>query len=228
MTIKKILAKILVKIANRLSGNEQFISDKYLRVLPWLRDKGDETHSLNHPLNENSVVFDLGGYIGEWSVDIFKKYNCYIHVFEPVNTYYLEIQKVLPSPKVKVNQYGLAQKTFTTSINISAEASSVFKTGGQQENIHLVNFMDYVRENKIEKIDLMKINIEGGEYDLLEYLVKTDFITKIHNIQVQFHDFFPDSEKRMKAIQQNLSATHQLTFHYPFIWENWRLKTASL
>lgn len=228
MTLRQILVKILVKAANKLSEEEQFVSDKYLRVLPWLRDKGDEKLSLDHPLDENSIVVDLGGYLGEWSVEIFKKYNCNIHIFEPVNNYYLEIKKVLPSSKIKINQYGLANETYTTSINIGAEASSVFKTGGEQETIRLVNFMDYIKENGIQKIDLIKINIEGAEYDLLEYLVKTDYINHIHNIQVQFHDFFPDSGKRMKAIQKNLSKTHRLTFQYPFIWENWRLKSEAI
>ncbi len=218
------LAKVLVKVANKLSADEKYVSDKYLRVLPWLRDKGDETHSLNHPLEERSVVFDLGGYVGDWSLEIFKRYNCEIHVFEPVHEYSLRIRKAIPSQKVRVNNYGLAQKSFETTINVSEEASSVFKSGGGTEKIKLVDFMEYVRENNIKEIDLIKINIEGGEYDLLEYLIATGYVANVRNIQVQFHDFFPDAAQRMKRIQEGLGKTHSLTFQYPFIWENWRRK----
>ena len=221
---RKLLIKILIKIANLLSKDEKFISSKFLRVLPWLKDKGDDTHSINHPLNENSIVFDLGGYLGDWSLIIFKKYNCNIHIFEPVGNYYFNIKKVLNFPKIKVNQFGLADKTYSTTINIDDEASSIFKKGEQGEEIQLISFLEYVNEHNIKKIDLIKINIEGSEYDLLEHLISEGYIKNIKNIQVQFHDFFPNAKNRMEKIQEQLKKTHHLTFQYPFIWENWRLK----
>lgn len=52
--------------------------------------------------------------------------------------------------------------------------------------------MEYINERQINKIDLFKINIEGAEYDLLECIILNGYILKIKNIQVQFHDFFPD------------------------------------
>jgi len=70
----------------------------------------------------------------------------------------------------------------------------------------------------------MKINIEGSEYDLLEHLLETNYVKIIKNIQVQFHDFVPNAEKRMKRIQEKLQKTHYLTYQYPFVWENWRIK----
>jgi hypothetical protein len=50
-------------------------------------------------------------------------------------------------------------------------------------------------------------------------------VTGMRDIQVQFHDFVPDAEHRMRRIQQALEATHDLTFEYPFVWENWRRKS---
>ena len=41
----------------------------------WFSDEGDKTHRLNYNLNEGSFVIDLGGYIGEWSEQIYDKYN---------------------------------------------------------------------------------------------------------------------------------------------------------
>ena len=46
----------------------------------------------------------------------------------------------------------------------------------------------------------------------------------IANIQVQFHDFVLDAESRMKSIQADLRKTHELTYQYDFVWENWKLK----
>ena len=67
----------------------------------------------------------------------------------------------------------------------------------------------------------MKINIEGGEYSLLEDLISNRLVANIKDIQVQFHTFAPNALERMKNIQMELSKTHHLTYNYPFVWENW-------
>ena len=73
--------------------------------------------------------------------------------------------------------------------------------------------------------DLIKINIVGEEYEVLEILLKNNMISIFKNIQVQFHDFIVDNAKeRMIAIQKKLALTHVLTFQYEFVWENWKLK----
>ena len=59
---------------------------------------------------------------------------------------------------------------------------------------------------------------------MLEHLIESGWILKIRDLQVQFHDFVPDAEKRMTAIQDQMRKTHELTYQFPFIWENWRRK----
>ena len=75
--------------------------------------------------------------------------------------------------------------------------------------------------NKVEEVDLMKINIEGGEYELLEQLIETDMMSKIKDLQIQFHNIASDPEKRMQAIQEALKNSRYLTYQYKFVWENW-------
>ena len=70
----------------------------------------------------------------------------------------------------------------------------------------------------------MKINIEGGEFDLLDQLIKSKLVTRIDNIQVQFHNFFDNSKDRREGIRKQLKQTHYLTYDYYFVWENWKLK----
>lgn len=70
----------------------------------------------------------------------------------------------------------------------------------------------------------MKINIEGAEYDLMEWIISEGLVKKIENIQIQFHDFIENAEARMVNIQNLLGRTHYLTYLYRFVWENWKLK----
>ena len=110
------------------------------------------------------------------------------------------------------------------AFSVAENASSVFNAGEKTEFIQIESISQFIRENEINNIDLIKINIEGGEFELLEYLLAAGLITLFDNIQVQFHDFVPDAEKRMKAIQQKLALTHYPTYQYEFVWENWKRK----
>src|SRR3712207_7172590 len=56
--------------------------------------------------------------------------------------------------------------------------------------------------------------------ELLEHLVATGTVRQLRNIQVQFHELFPEAAERMHSIQQRLATTHRLTWQYPFVWEN--------
>ena len=41
------------------------------RTAGWVRDRGDQTLRLDYDLAAASIVFDLGGYEGQWASDIF-------------------------------------------------------------------------------------------------------------------------------------------------------------
>jgi hypothetical protein len=50
------------------------------------------------------------------------------------------------------------------------------------------------------------MNIEGGEYDLLEYMIKNQLTEKFENIQVQFHEnVFEGWEEKYNFIINNLN-----------------------
>jgi hypothetical protein len=97
--------------------------------------------------------------------------------------------------------------------------------GSEIFEISLVSILDFIKEHNIHTVDLLKLNIEGGEYSLLESVIKDGNIKVFKNIQVQFHDFVIDNARvRMRNIQRELAKTHQLTYQFEFVWENWQLK----
>ena len=202
-----------------------YISTQEKRCISWFNDKGDKTLRLDYDLDNESIVFDLGGYEGQWASDIFSMYCCHIHVFEPVEKFATKIEKRFSkNNRILVHKFGLSNTNQNIQIFIDADSSSAFSTKASNDEIRLTKAIDFIKECNIEHIDLMKINIEGGEYDLLENLLDSGFIRNIYNIQVQFHDFVPNAESRMHEIQQELSKTHFLTYQYPFVWENWQIK----
>lgn len=202
-------------------------SEQEKQVDLFLKSKGDMTLRLDYKLNENSIVFDMGGFVGQWASDLFAKYCCRIHIFEPVSEFADDIKKRFSANyKIIVHNFGLSDSTKQVAIKLDKEGSTVYKKGSECERttVNLIKAEDFLKQNSVEHIDLMKINIEGGEYDLIEHLIETGFIKKITDLQVQFHNFVPEAIERMHKIQGELQETHYITYQYPFVWENWHLK----
>lgn len=191
----------------------------------WAVRDGEHTLRLDYPLNQDSIVFDLGGYKGAWSESIFNKYGCNIYIFEPLIDYAWDITlKFLDNKKIHIFSFGLEERTYSTMMGVSRDASSIYRRCSYNTEVKLVAAADFLNEHHIEHIDLMKISIEGGEYALLEHLIDINFISKIDNIQVKFHGFIKNAEQRMAAIQANMSKTHFLAYQFKFVWENWKRK----
>lgn len=196
-----------------------------LNVKKWHEIDGENTFRLSYNLNKNSIVFDLGGYIGEWTEKIYSLYNPTIFVFEPVDKFAkIMYKKFNKNKKIKIFKFGLSNISRDVIINVDKTASSIFKKGNNKEKIKLINIDDFIKDNNIKIIDLMKINIEGGEYDLLDFMLDNNIVYNIRNIQIQFHKFVPNAEARMRNIQTRLKQSHKLTYQHIFINENWELK----
>lgn len=202
------------------------LRDRFLlSAKQWFKDDGDKTLRLNYPLNENSIVFDIGGYEGKFADEIFNKYQCTIYVFEPVDKFYKSIcERFKNNSKIKVFNFGLSDKDEEMMISISDDASSIHKDADNKQKIRLKSINDFIIENKIQHINLMKINIEGGEFQVLPALIDSNFVANIENLQIQFHNFIPNSVEMRENIRKELGKTHQLTYDYYFIWENWKIK----
>ena len=198
-------------------------------VKKWYADGGDDRFRFDYDLDERSLVLDLGGYEGQWASDLYARQRCRIAIFEPVARFARSIEARFRKNKdITVFACGLGATTRTETIYIHGASSSTHKKQAQSEQIEIVDVKKWFDDHSIEAVQLMKINIEGGEYELLERLVATGLIDKIVDIQVQFHNFTPDAPARMEQLQHAMRATHTPTYQYRFVWENWRRnRTAS-
>lgn len=190
----------------------------------WFRDGGDTTFRLNYPtLKSSSIVLDVGGFKGEWADNIYKKYSPSIFVFELVKQYYEIIQeKFSENEKVSSYPFGLSNANKNMDIALQEDGSSTIKIDSDNiEKADLIDVFEFFENEGFEDVGLMKINIEGGEFDLLNRMIEKGLIGKCENLQIQFHDFFPEARELREKIRGELSKTHKLTYDYYFVWENW-------
>ena len=198
---------------------------KYLihrhRVNEFLKNE-ELLYSFN--LDKNSLVFDVGGYKGDFSIKIFQRYGCNIFIFEPVKNFADNIRKRFKGNiKIKVFNFGLSDKTGKALISFNEDSSSLYGVGNKKK-IMLKSVMEFLNENKIKHIDLLKLNVEGEEYKILDSLISWQHIIKINNILVQFHTNFPDYKKQYLLLKEWLEQTHKLIWRFPFVWELWKKK----
>lgn len=194
----------------------------------WLRDRGDETLRFDYPLTSESIVFDLGGYKGDFTHEIINKYNCTVYLFEPVNGFYNEcVRRFEGNSKVKCFNYGLSSENGRFFISNKDDASSlVFNDDtNHSEEVIVKQFDEEFDRLQISNIDLMKINVEGAEFLILPHIISKSLISKINHLQIQFHNFYPDSDRLRDEIRNELSMTHIEKWNYPFVWESWSRKS---
>jgi FkbM family methyltransferase len=188
----------------------------------WLAIKGDKNLRLEYELDAHSVVFDVGGYEGQWASDIFSRYLCRIHIFEPVPDFADAIaHRFSGNSAIKLHRAALGVAAGEAELSVSEDASSFHVHAGNELSVRVTTLEQIMVAEGIDEVTLMKINIEGAEYDLLDHLIASGLVRKIRSLQVQFHDFVNDAEARKQAIQVRLRETHRLTYEYPFVWESW-------
>lgn len=218
----------LRKIQNKLINYYRwiFLGDRFLpEVKRWFKEQGDGNLRLSYELDSDSIVFDVGGYEGNWAEQIHDKFNPSIFIFEPVPEYAKAIKgKFSNHPKIKTCEYGLSNKDNNLEIYLNDDNSSfhISKTGKVVKVEIKALSLNLLNELKVDKINLMKINIEGAEYELLDHIIDNGIISKIDSLQVQFHNFVPEAIKKRNAIRAKLNRTHTETWCYEFVWENWK------
>jgi len=175
---------------------------------------------------ENAIIFDIGGYKGDWvqiAMDNYK--NPTIYVFEPVKRFYDEIvSRWKNHSNVKVYNFGLSDKNREEEISLEGDSSSVFLKNGDLEKIQLKDVREFLFEENIFHVHLAKINIEGEEYRLMEYLTSNPELNIFDNYLIQFHTFIDNHVERRDNIVKGLSEYYDRVFNFEFVFEGWSMK----
>jgi FkbM family methyltransferase len=157
-----------------------------------------KTHTIySKIIDSESFVLDLGANIGQFSEAVTRDFNCRCYAIEAVPFVYSQIKE---DRLVKKFNYAISDRneplTLYTSDNpecnsISQEAASVYGLQGaiSVEGITLETFL---KNHKIELIDLLKIDIEGAEEALFNS-TSDAILCNVKQITIEFHDFMPAS-----------------------------------
>lgn len=199
-----------------------------------LWDAADATEKLylTHDLKEYATVFDVGGCAGDWSSEIARRHpTANLYIFEPLSDFFTSTKRRFAMrPKARAFHFGLASRDDDLPLAKNGAASSLYQFPLSAE-FEMCRFrdvaaasMDVLRVQNVGDIwiDLMAINIEGGEYDLLRRMIAAGMMPQVREIMVQFHMLWPDCYDQWKAIRKEILLTHDVVWDFPFNWELYR------
>jgi len=139
------------------------------------------------------VVLDIGANIGAFCVYASATANK-IYAFEPESSNYRQLlkniqlnkkcEKIIPL-KVAVGRESKKVYIYKGIFNKGA-SSVIYKITDEREVAEIRGLSNMMDTLGINKVDLLKIDIEGGEYDLLYGLPKEEF-KKIDRIILEYH-----------------------------------------
>jgi FkbM family methyltransferase len=174
-----------------------------------------------------SIVIDVGGFNGDWSFDIVRRYDPTVLIFEPIPDFYMRLlQRFSDYPKVRIFNVGLSEKDGSIAMAVAGDASGAYLGSGPTVSVQMRDIAGLLAEEGLGQVDLIKINIEGGEYALLSRMIESGVARNCIHIQVQFHRFIPKATERRATIREELALTHRLVYDYPFVWEGWTRRSS--
>lgn len=181
-------------------------------------------------LDADSLVLDVGAFVGDWSEKVADRYGCTVHGFEPATgAFEIAETKLAGRRNVHLHNYGLGGNDRSARLALAGPGSTIYTDSspmGRFEDIEIRDVAGVLDELGIDHIDLLKVNIEGGEFDLLDRLVETGWMPKISQTMVQFHEFHANAYWRRFTARRALRRTHTEVWNYPWVWEYWRVATS--
>lgn len=131
---------------------------------------------------DSYCLFDVGANKGDFTrmiLDFFNNDNVEVHSFEPSTTTFELLSRNIKSDKVILNNKGLGKKSgivpFYTDFPGSGTASLTKRKldylgvdFDYSEDVSIDTLDNYCFANNIRNIDLLKLDVEGHEFDVLE------------------------------------------------------------
>ncbi len=162
---------------------------------------------------EIRVFFDVGAHKGETSIEMYKNFAIKkSYLFEPIIENFKILEKKIIKIKLKndleLNNFALGEENKEMIINEVLESSSstlnnidentkyfkrkkkilnffLNKNEISKKKVKVVSFIEFIKKNKINEIDFIKIDTEGYEYKILKNIEER--LKNVGVIQFEHH-----------------------------------------
>jgi FkbM family methyltransferase len=188
-----------------------------------------ELHSLKQLArrwrNRHVTLFDVGANVGEFTLEILEAFSdqkFQLYAFEPSARAFAQLKSRVPDrPSLQLVNKGLSKEEGTVELFFPDEGSALASlyqrdlghtklSFGKKALVNVTTLDRFCRENRIERIDLLKLDVEGHELSVLQGARELMSNNAIEVIQFEFGGTNIDSKSYFKDFFQLLSPKYTL------------------
>lgn len=173
---------------------------------------------ISENIRPECVVYSFGvGEDASFDVGMIQKFGVKIHAFDPTPKSIEWVKRQGFPTAFVMHEYGIASFDGTVRFNPPEKADQVSHTLLDKPStearaivVPVKKLTTIMKELGHDKIDILKMDIEGAEYDVLEDLLKSEI--RPAQLLVEFHHRFPNVgvEKSKAAISRLRSSGYRL------------------
>lgn len=126
-------------------------------------------------VEQNDIVVDIGSSVGEFPYSILNKKPKHIYVVEPLSLFFDSLKNNLEGHPVSFTNAAITSEKFIT-----------ISWDGRIEKVRTLTFKEFLDQNRLSKIDFLKIDCEGGEYNVFS-IENIEFLKNVPKIVLEFH-----------------------------------------
>ncbi len=171
-------------------------------------------------LSEETVVYSFGvGTDISFDLEMIRRFGVYVHAFDPTPRAIAWVRCQAPPEKFVFHDYGVSDHdgnaVFYPPENAGFVSYSIFSRGGSEGAVveaPVYRLATIMKTLGHEKIDVLKMDIEGAEYDVLSDFLACDI--SVSQLLVEFHHCWKDvGLQRTREAIRSLSGRGYRIFH---------------
>jgi len=144
-----------------------------IQVTKEIFDKNDYEYCFE--VEENDIVVDIGATIGEFTYKILDRNPKHCYVVEPLGIFFDTLKNNLQGRQVSF-----------TNAAITNDRYCNLEWDKQYDSVNTLTFNDFIKLNRLNNIDFLKMDCEGGEYDIFTK-DNVEFLKRIPKIALEIH-----------------------------------------
>ena len=203
--LKKKLKNIKLKADPKLNYLRKGVTCNY----EWYGSDNGGFYACPDFIDENPIVYSFG--IGQdisFDKSMIKKHTCTVFGFDPTPKSIQWVKDNVTEKNFKFYEFGIGEKTEKTTFFLPLNEMHVSGSYVQQSNVseirsvevQMKSLFDIAKELGHDHINVLKMDIEGAEYDIIEGIINSNL--KIDQILIEFHDrFFEEKLKSQKVVE---------------------------
>jgi len=163
---------------------------------------------------DGAVVVDVGGHIGSFACACAERGAASIHVYEPSpSNFKILTQNCAPYAQITTHNFPITMATGDLVSLIEEEfntgAAHIELASDTKSSLSGVSFIDALKQSAVKRIDVLKLDCEGSEWDILTG-TPVEIWSEIGEVVGEYHITPQAKELSAKSIPEEWQALKEL------------------